>query len=217
MKTIQSVLIFSAAAFLILSCKKQPEAGFTVSDNTPYSGQILTFTNTTLDGERFEWTFGDGSTSNLENPTHTYLSQGTYTVNLKAYSKKDKKTDEYSMSLNVEANTAQKLTGYWNYDSLIISTYVNGVFSGEDATNLHDLYDVHVINFNSNYTYTTQFDDETDNGTWEVVIEGESFSIDGDTADIVSLTPTTFRFRAIEHYFSGGDEYIDSVAGFMSR
>lgn len=217
MKTIKSVLIFFAAAFLILSCKKQPEAGFTVNDDTPYSGQTLTFTNTTVDGDRFEWTFGDGATSFLENPTHTYLSQGTYTVKLKAYSKKDKKEDEYSMTLNVEATTAQKLTGYWSYDSLIISSYVNGEFSSRTVSNLDDTYDVHTINFNSNFTYMTQFDAETSTGNWGVVAEGETFSIDSDTASILSLTSGAFHFVAVDNYSFGGDDYLDSIAGFMSR
>ena len=28
----------------------------------------------------YSWTFGDGTNSTLENPTHTYIKTGTYTV-----------------------------------------------------------------------------------------------------------------------------------------
>lgn len=217
MKTIKSILIFSVTAVVVLSCKKQPDAGFSVNDDTPVVGQTLTFTNNTIDGYRFEWSFGDGSTSFQENPTHTYLSQGTYTVSLKAYSKKDKKEDQYSVTLNVDGTTAQKIAGLWTYDSLKITTYINGSFSSQDISNLHDVYDVHTINFNSDYTYLAQLDAETIDGTWGVVTEGESFSIDTDTASILMLTPSLFRFVTVDTYSSGGDEYRDSVSGYISR
>ncbi|MCD1116294.1 DUF4886 domain-containing protein [Chryseobacterium turcicum] len=40
------------------------------------------FTNTTQNATTFAWAFGDGSTSALENPTHTYLATGNYQVTL---------------------------------------------------------------------------------------------------------------------------------------
>lgn len=36
---------------------------------------------------RYHWEFGDGDTSNLRNPSHTYLAPGPYTVSLQVYSK----------------------------------------------------------------------------------------------------------------------------------
>ena len=45
----------------------------------PYSAQ---FTNTSIAGQTFIWTFGDGGTSTATNPTHTYTTPGSYTVTL---------------------------------------------------------------------------------------------------------------------------------------
>ncbi len=42
----------------------------------------ITFENTSNNGEYFHWDFGDGDTSNIFNPTHTYTSFGSYTVKL---------------------------------------------------------------------------------------------------------------------------------------
>lgn len=58
---------------------------------TPASGSsplLVTFTNTsTVRGtaviNEYRWTFGDGATSALENPTHEYTTAGTYTPTLR--------------------------------------------------------------------------------------------------------------------------------------
>ena len=44
----------------------------------------VNFTNLSEGGSYYIWNFGDGTTSNLENPVHTYTSNGVYTVNLTA-------------------------------------------------------------------------------------------------------------------------------------
>ncbi len=55
-----------------------PTAGFTNS----IAGAIATFTNTSVNGVTYSWAFGDGQTSTAQNPSHTYTSDGTYTVTL---------------------------------------------------------------------------------------------------------------------------------------
>ncbi len=42
----------------------------------------ITFTNTSSGATTFAWDFGDGGTSTLQNPTHTYTANGSYTVKL---------------------------------------------------------------------------------------------------------------------------------------
>lgn len=61
----------------------------TVTINGPYTGRStlpLSFTSTVTDPADDDWTyvwsFGDGSTSNVANPTHAYAAPGTYTVSL---------------------------------------------------------------------------------------------------------------------------------------
>jgi PKD repeat protein/subtilisin-like proprotein convertase family protein len=45
---------------------------------------VVDFTNTSQNADSYSWDFGDGNTSTLENPTHTYGQSGNYTVILTA-------------------------------------------------------------------------------------------------------------------------------------
>lgn len=61
----------------------QPVVDFTSANNTNCKAPLdVTFSNTTNDAVSFEWNFGDGSTSTLQNPQHTYVALGNYTVTL---------------------------------------------------------------------------------------------------------------------------------------
>jgi len=48
------------------------------------SNLIVTFTNGSANADTYLWDFGDGITSTLDNPVHTYAANGTYTVTLSA-------------------------------------------------------------------------------------------------------------------------------------
>jgi len=61
-----------------------PKARFTASPKTGIRPLTVSFKDTSTGGPTsFLWSFGDGFTSELENPTHTYTSAGRYTVTLK--------------------------------------------------------------------------------------------------------------------------------------
>jgi PKD repeat protein len=45
----------------------------------PYS---VSFTNSSINATSYQWSFGDGNTSTVQTPTHTYNSPGNYTVTL---------------------------------------------------------------------------------------------------------------------------------------
>lgn len=68
---------------LLVSCNKLPETDFTYSPlDNPETGDIIRFENTTPEVSTFEWDFGDGITSNLENPGHVFESPGNFEVTL---------------------------------------------------------------------------------------------------------------------------------------
>ncbi|MFH1320337.1 MAG: PKD domain-containing protein [Bacteroidota bacterium] len=60
-------------------------ADFTASTFNGCAPLLVDFTNTSIDAITYLWDFGDGNTSIFENPNHTYINPGTYTVTLHTY------------------------------------------------------------------------------------------------------------------------------------
>ncbi|MFB6307151.1 MAG: M4 family metallopeptidase [Flavobacteriales bacterium] len=59
-----------------------PVADFTVSDTLTCNGKV-TYKDLSINSPKeWFWDFGDGDTSNKQNPSHTYLNNGTYSVKL---------------------------------------------------------------------------------------------------------------------------------------
>lgn len=76
--------------------KRRPKAAFTFE----VDGLEVVFTDTsTKKPTRWLWDFGDGTTSTLQNPTHTYAESGDYTVTLFSYNKHGAST--YSNTVSV--------------------------------------------------------------------------------------------------------------------
>lgn len=64
-----------------------PTAGFTIANPTDCNSLTTGFTNTSVGASTYAWTFGNGATSNLQNPpSQTYNTPGTYFVTLDATS-----------------------------------------------------------------------------------------------------------------------------------
>src|SRR5665213_476683 len=61
-------------------------AAFTISPDTACIPGTITFTNNSLNSNSYLWSFGDGTTDTVLNPTHTYTTVGLDTVTLIALS-----------------------------------------------------------------------------------------------------------------------------------
>ena len=63
-------------------CVAPPIANFSFSPSTSCSGEVL-FTDLSYNqANTWYWNFGDGNTSNLQNPVHTYENSGYYSIQL---------------------------------------------------------------------------------------------------------------------------------------
>ena len=74
-----------AATWAATVTTANPVADFTISDNNPPLSSEVTFTDATSNNPlSWNWSFGNGMGSTLQNPNNTYTSPGTYRVNLNA-------------------------------------------------------------------------------------------------------------------------------------
>jgi len=92
---------------ITLTLKEQndpPKASFDFTPTSPEVDQWIEFTQqaTDPDGEvtDYYWTFGDGYSANVKNPTHTYVKPGNYTATLEV-TDNDGKTDKITKEITV--------------------------------------------------------------------------------------------------------------------
>ncbi len=110
-------------------------AGFTAASTNACSGVALQFTDTSNFASSWSWNFGDGGTSNLQNPTHTYATNGTYTV-----------------SLTVTYNGCTDTETQLNY--ITVSTPVSVDFTAPDTADCSAPF---TVNFTSNAPGATSY------------------------------------------------------------
>jgi PKD repeat protein len=73
----------SASQTLIIVPGASLTAAFGFSPSSPLQGQPVQFTDTSTGAPTsWQWAFGDGAASTVQNPSHAYAAEGTYTVTL---------------------------------------------------------------------------------------------------------------------------------------
>jgi PKD repeat protein len=82
--TINAILNHKHTRTCLSSCNKGPTADFAIVSPSPCADTRQFQDASKGDPTAWAWDFGDGKTSTLENPTHTYAAAGTYTAKLTA-------------------------------------------------------------------------------------------------------------------------------------
>ncbi len=192
-------ILFGFALLVVMTgCTKEPIANYDVSGATVVSGETVEFTNTSMNATTYAWDFGDGSSSNAENPTHIWAAGGTYPVSLTAFSKNEKKSDVFVSDITigmgpVEIATA-KLVKSWSMDSLTLTkpggpnyTFLVGDLWGGTTEYLY----VFTL---PNTAKTYRDGVEESSGVWELPNPDEIIFDNMQTAPIITLTEGEFVF-----------------------
>ncbi len=87
-----TLVVLQAVAVLLLitlnQCKKEnknlPKACIAADSDRVSPGTTVQFSNCTVNGTTYLWSFGDGQSSTNKEPDHAYATTGTYTVTLTA-------------------------------------------------------------------------------------------------------------------------------------
>ncbi|MDY0324291.1 MAG: C25 family cysteine peptidase, partial [Candidatus Carbobacillus sp.] len=97
----------------LISPEMPPTANFTADVTSTCTG-IVQFTDLSSLADTWEWDFGDGNTSNEQNPQHTYTADGTYTVSLTVYNAYGDDTHAETNLITVDMPDAPVTTGAEN-------------------------------------------------------------------------------------------------------
>ncbi len=101
---------------------EQPLANFTANITSGTAPLTVQFTDSSINSPTsWIWTFGDGETSISQNPSHTYVGSGTYSVSLTATNTAGSDTETKAGYINVTSpDTGNNLPLYpgWNFISV---------------------------------------------------------------------------------------------------
>jgi PKD repeat protein len=160
-----------------------PMAGFTVST----AGSTATFSDRSSDSDgviaAWSWTFGDGSSSTAQNPSHTYAASGSYTVTLTV-------TDDWGASRSAQQTVS--ISGPPAAPSNLTATVVTSGTKTKTKTVTLKWQD----NSSNETGFTIQRCTETGKGAAKACVYGDFATVG---ADVTSYKETpgsaTYRYR----------------------
>jgi PKD repeat protein len=156
-----------------------PFASFTYQDNF---NRVIAFTSNSLGATSYKWNFGNGKTSTVANPTHTYALSGTYQVTL---------VTANSCGLDsVKQSVIVSTSGIRNIDRgiemLITPNPNSGNFILKFAQALNEKSELALYNSVGQMVYSSEvaigekelnLATELPNGVYTVVVKGSSFDM----------------------------------------
>lgn len=141
------------------SASGAPVAAFSFSPAAPATGQFVSFTDATTNSPTvWSWSFGDSSTSTVQNPTHSYTSAGAYVVTLTATNSAGSNSINHTVTVSTSSSTTLNYpivqTGQvacFNTTAVIPCPSSGQAYYGQDAQ----------YSLDSTFSYTLSADSKT--------------------------------------------------------
>ena len=146
------IMFLIAAQLILSSCYRDPYADFFVSRNVVDVGEAVFFTNNSMDADRFEWDFGDGTKAYTFDASHMYTYDGTFTVTLLAFSG-NRMVDKAVATIHVLFPTTLEVTVLEYYDEYSVMDASVILYSTYD--DWLDQYDPLVEGFTNQFGWTS--------------------------------------------------------------
>lgn len=103
---------------VLVGCEVHPYADFLVDKKYVEPYMNVNFTNLSERGSTYHWDFGDGTVTNIPNPTHVYTYEGTFEVTLTVTSKSGNR-DVASILVEVYYPDLEITVAEWNSEEVI--------------------------------------------------------------------------------------------------
>jgi PKD repeat protein len=100
-----------------------PTASFGTNNRTVCAGSTIQFVDNSTGATRWNWNFGDGTSSSLRNPAHGYTTSGSYTVTLTVWNSYGCQ-DTAVQTLNIRINQRPTATFAANSTQVCMPTSV---------------------------------------------------------------------------------------------
>lgn len=195
----------------LMACNKTT-IDFTYSPDAPRAGQSVSFSNQASDGEKWAWSFGDGSTSTSKSPVHTYRQPGTYTVILKVDDKssltRTRDITVYDTIPNFTCSAGDTIAIYRDvtFTALVYNPYKYAL-SYEWTIGSNRLY-TQLSETNTESTYRVYFEQTSSNKEvvrLKVVLNGDTTVVEHEY--VICNTPATAVL------LRGGQDYRQRIFG----
>jgi PKD repeat protein len=163
-----------------------PVADFSATPLSINAGQSVRFTDLSINAPTsWAWTFGDGKTAVLQNPSNTYSTAGVYTVTLTATNTagSNQKTKTSYITVNQPVVTYCSPTGISNTSDYITKLTIGGTTSATGkGTSGYLLYNSPVFSVTAGKTSAVSLTPlkATNRDYWKIWID---FNMDGDFVD----------------------------------
>ena len=162
-----------AGLITVTQATRAPDANFTQTTATGAAPLNVVFTDASSAGSApisaWLWTFGDGATSTLRNPSHTYTTAGTYTVSLQVTSAHGTDTLVKPGAITVQPNAQAEYDRGFEAGFAVDEEYWNGYFDSWDTLDGGEIYyDTSHIQFYDEISYRAGYWD----GIWYAYNDG---------------------------------------------
>ncbi|MBP1676358.1 MAG: hypothetical protein H6Q20_917 [Bacteroidetes bacterium] len=87
-----------------------PLADFSYATNSNCDSTVVEFTDKSVDGNKYLWSFGDNQSDTIANPTHVFYTPGSYTVDYTVSDKVTMTGHTISKTLTISGNTFNSLS-----------------------------------------------------------------------------------------------------------
>ena len=174
----------------VLNVPSLPVADFSYNTNNGLNiGAVFNFINTSTNSIDYSWTFGNGNTSILEDPSNTYFSNGTYIVSLVS-----------TGSLGCSDSTSQSIV--INTVTTEISTLIPNAISPNND-NKNDVWKLEFLKLLYPNAIVTIFNE------WgQLIFESEGYEIPWDGTYNNELVPDGTYYYIIDLNEGGGNEEL---------